>query len=150
MFGGATTLLPHPHPARRSSPPPDPPARRARPRHRCAVPRPSPPHGRLCVPSLLSGVLSPRVFMRPVLALAILLGAAPAWAVGIDVAPLSGLKTTEAGGTATFTVVLASQPSADVTIPVTTSNPAEGTVSVSSLTSTTADWDVPQTITVTG
>ena len=35
---------------------------------------------------------------------------------GITVTPTTGLTTTEAGGTATFTVVLASQPTADVTI----------------------------------
>ena len=37
-------------------------------------------------------------------------------AAGIIVTPTSGLTTTEAGGTATFTIVLASQPTADVTI----------------------------------
>ena len=35
---------------------------------------------------------------------------------GITVTPTSGLTTTEAGGTATFTVVLTAQPTADVTI----------------------------------
>ena len=35
---------------------------------------------------------------------------------GITVTPTSGLTTTEAGGTATFTVVLDSQPTADVTV----------------------------------
>ena len=35
---------------------------------------------------------------------------------GITVTPTSGLTTTEAGGTATFTVVLDAQPTADVTI----------------------------------
>ena len=37
-------------------------------------------------------------------------------AAGITVAPTSGLVTTEAGGAATFTVVLNAQPTADVTI----------------------------------
>ena len=37
-------------------------------------------------------------------------------AAGITVTPTSGLTTTEAGGTATFTVVLTSQPTADVSI----------------------------------
>ena len=37
-------------------------------------------------------------------------------AVGITVTPTAGLTTTEAGGTATFTVVLNTQPTADVTI----------------------------------
>ena len=37
---------------------------------------------------------------------------------GVTVSPTSGLVTTEAGGTATFTVVLNSQPTANVTIPI--------------------------------
>ena len=37
-------------------------------------------------------------------------------AAGITVTPTTGLTTTEAGGTATFTVVLNTQPTADVTI----------------------------------
>ena len=48
---------------------------------------------------------------------------------GITVSPTSGLVTTEAGGTATFTVVLTSQPTADVTIGLTSSDTTEGTVS---------------------
>src|SRR5207248_1571552 len=39
---------------------------------------------------------------------------------------------------------------ADVVIPIASSNAAEGTASVSSLTFTAADWNVPQTVTVTG
>jgi hypothetical protein len=69
---------------------------------------------------------------------------------GITVTPTSGLATSEAGGPATFHVVLASQPTANVVIPVTSSDPTEGTVNVSSLTFTAADWNVPQTVTVTG
>src|SRR4030095_3418972 len=41
---------------------------------------------------------------------------------GITVPPTSGLTTTEAGGTATFTVVLNSQPTADVTIGLSSNN----------------------------
>ena len=69
---------------------------------------------------------------------------------GITVTPTSGLTTTEAGGTATFTVVLNSQPTADVTIGLTSSNTTEGTVGPTSLTFTSANWNVPQTVTVTG
>ncbi len=69
---------------------------------------------------------------------------------GITVTPTSGLETTEKGGTATFTVVLKKKPSADVTIPVSSSNTAEGTVSPASLTFTPANWDSPQTVTITG
>ena len=68
---------------------------------------------------------------------------------GITVSPISG-PTTEAGGTATFTVVLASQPTADVTLAVSSSDLTEGTVSTGSLTFTAANWNAPQTVTVTG
>jgi hypothetical protein len=69
---------------------------------------------------------------------------------GANVVPTAGLITTEAGGTATFTVVLTSQPTANVTIPLISTNPAEGTVSPASLTFTPANWNVAQTVTVTG
>ena len=49
-------------------------------------------------------------------------------AAGITVTPTSGLTTTEAGGTATFTVVLTSAPTGDVTINLSSSDPTEGTV----------------------
>src|SRR5262249_55432853 len=69
---------------------------------------------------------------------------------GLAVTPIAGLVTTEAGGTATFTVKLTSQPSADVVIPVASDNVAEGVAAPASLTFTAADWNVPQTVTVTG
>ena len=69
---------------------------------------------------------------------------------GVAVTPTSGLLTTEAGGTAQFTVVLESQPTADVTIDVASSNTDEGIVSSASVTFTENDWDSPQTVTVTG
>ena len=69
---------------------------------------------------------------------------------GITVSPIAGLTTTEAGGTATFTVVLASQPIANVSVGLSSSNTAEGTVSVPSLTFTPNNWKVPQTVTVRG
>jgi len=69
---------------------------------------------------------------------------------GITVTPTSGLVTTEAGGTATFTVKLNTQPTASVTIGLSSSNTAEGTVAPTSLTFTTANWATAQTVTVTG
>jgi hypothetical protein len=60
------------------------------------------------------------------------------------------LSTTEAGGTDTFTVVLDAQSSADVVITVTSNDASEGTPDVSTLTFTPANWDTPQTITITG
>ncbi len=68
---------------------------------------------------------------------------------GISVSPISG-DTTEAGGTATFSVVLDSEPSADVVIGLSSTNTDEGTVSVSSLAFTAGNWDQPQQVTVTG
>ncbi|MBN1771458.1 MAG: calcium-binding protein, partial [Deltaproteobacteria bacterium] len=69
---------------------------------------------------------------------------------GIRVNPITGLVTTEAGGTATFTVVLLTQPTADVVIGLSSSDEGEGTVSSASLTFTTENWAAPQTVTVTG
>jgi hypothetical protein len=68
----------------------------------------------------------------------------------IVVTPTSGLVTTEAGGTARFTVVLTSQPRANVAIGLSSSDPSAGTVSPASLTFTPGNWNVPQTVTVTG
>ena len=68
---------------------------------------------------------------------------------GFMVSAISG-DTTEEGGTATFTVRLTSEPLADVTIPVSSSDTAEGTVDKSDLTFTAANWDAEQTVTVTG
>ena len=65
--------------------------------------------------------------------------------------PTSGLVTTESGGTATFTVRLATVPTAVVTVALTSSNTAEGTVSPTSLTfQPNATALNPQTVTVTG
>jgi len=69
---------------------------------------------------------------------------------GFFVTPTSGLQTTEAGGTATFTVVLNSQPTADVTVALASNDTTEATVSTSSLTFTSQNWNAPQTVTVTG
>ena len=68
---------------------------------------------------------------------------------GVTVSPIS-VTTSEDATTATFTVVLTSQPSADVTIPIISGDPSEGTVDQASLTFTTANWDTAQTVTVTG
>lgn len=69
---------------------------------------------------------------------------------GITVAPTSGLVTSESGGTATFAIVLQAQPTADVTIALSSSDPSEGTVSPSSVTFTSANWNSPRVVTVSG
>jgi hypothetical protein len=66
----------------------------------------------------------------------------------VDAAP--NLQTKEDGSTATFTVVLTSQPTDDVVIGLSSSDVTEGTVAPGSLTFTAANWNVPQTVTVTG
>lgn len=68
----------------------------------------------------------------------------------VVVTPTSGLTTTEAGGTATFTLVLAAGPSSDVTIDLVSSDLTEGTVAPASVTFTSLNWSVPQTVVVTG
>jgi uncharacterized repeat protein (TIGR01451 family) len=69
---------------------------------------------------------------------------------GVIVDPISGLITTEQGGTATFTVVLTTQPEFDVTIPITSNDVTEGVPDQSSLTFTVENWNIPQTVTVIG
>jgi len=68
---------------------------------------------------------------------------------GFIVSPISG-NTTEEGATAAFTVTLLSSPIADVTIGVSSSDATEGTVDKASFTFSAANWNMPQTITVTG
>ncbi|MEQ1853828.1 MAG: Calx-beta domain-containing protein, partial [Chthoniobacteraceae bacterium] len=69
---------------------------------------------------------------------------------GITVNPTSGLVTTEAGGTGTFTVVLDSPPSANVTVTLSSDDPTEGSPGPVTLTFTPFNWNTPQTVTVTG
>ncbi|MBK8170384.1 MAG: hypothetical protein IPK60_08550 [Sandaracinaceae bacterium] len=69
---------------------------------------------------------------------------------GITVTPTSGLITSEAGGTATFQIVLNTQPTDDVTISLSSTNEDEGTVSPASVVFTSLNWSAARTITVTG
>lgn len=59
-------------------------------------------------------------------------------------------NTTEAGGTATFSVVLNSEPIADVTVNLGSSDASEGIANATALTFTSANWNTPQVVTVTG
>ncbi|MCY4488726.1 MAG: putative Ig domain-containing protein, partial [Deltaproteobacteria bacterium] len=63
---------------------------------------------------------------------------------------VEGLGTTEAGGTATFSVALSTAPSAQVEVGLTSSDTGEGTVSPATLTFTATDWATAQPVTVTG
>lgn len=68
---------------------------------------------------------------------------------GVTLTPTTGLQTSESGKDASFAAVLNSQPSADVTLNLTSSNPKEGKVPAS-ITFTPANWFTPQTVTIQG
>lgn len=71
-------------------------------------------------------------------------------AAGIVAVPSTGLSTTEAGGTATFDVRLHSRPTANVTLALWSSNPAEGRVAPTRLVFSPTTWDLAQAVTVMG
>lgn len=82
-------------------------------------------------------------------------------AVGPGVQPASDILVTVsgadnrvnedgAGNTDTFTVVLQRQPLSDVVLNLSSADTGETVVSLSTLTFTNADWDIPQAVTVTG
>lgn len=69
--------------------------------------------------------------------------------IGANTSSISG-NTTELGGTASFTLALNTQPSADVVIAISSDDTTEGVVSPASLTFTASNWNVAQSISVTG
>ncbi len=73
-------------------------------------------------------------------------------AAGVQFSRTTGLTTNEFAGTDTFTAVLTTAPAAGTTVSFTlaSSDPSEGTVSPSSLTFNSSDWNVPKTVVVTG
>ena len=62
----------------------------------------------------------------------------------------SDTTTSEDGDEASFTVVLDINPIDDVTIPINSSDVSEGTITVDELVFTPSNWEVPQTVIVTG
>lgn len=69
--------------------------------------------------------------------------------IGITVSKISG-NTHESGSSATFTVVLTSEPTHPVTINLTSTNKNEGLVTPISLAFAPSQWNSAQTVTVTG
>jgi hypothetical protein len=69
---------------------------------------------------------------------------------GVTVTPSTGLTVTEGGGSASVSLVLTSEPTADVVITLASDDPSEATVSPATITFTPANWNVVQTVTVTG
>ncbi len=71
-------------------------------------------------------------------------------APGVVIKPEKVLMTFEDGKTDTFNISLNSAPKSDVTVNLTTSNDKECSLDKSSLTFTADNWNVEQTVTVTG
>ncbi|WP_456379055.1 leucine-rich repeat domain-containing protein [Thiolapillus sp.] len=69
---------------------------------------------------------------------------------GVTVSPVSGLVTTEDGGSTTFRVLLNAQPGADVTIDITSTDVGEGVVSPADLVFTPGNWNLQQIVSITG
>jgi len=69
---------------------------------------------------------------------------------GVLISPVTGLATAEDGSQAQFQVVLASQPTAPVTLGLHVSDSGEGSVFPTSITIPPQDWDQPVIVTVTG
>lgn len=69
----------------------------------------------------------------------------------VDVnAPITGLTTNESGTTSNFTVKLNIQPSANVSLGLQISDTTEGSLSSNSLIFTPTNWNIAQTVTITG
>ncbi|MFC1749235.1 calcium-binding protein [Pseudomonadota bacterium] len=68
----------------------------------------------------------------------------------VSVTPPVNAVTTEVGGQIQFSVVLDSVPTANVLIPVQSSNSVKGNASVTELLFTPDNWNIGQTVTVTG
>lgn len=66
------------------------------------------------------------------------------------ITPTTGLVTSEGGLSTIFKVFLNKAPLADVMIPVVSSDTTEGTTSTTTLIFTPANWNLEQTVTVTG
>ena len=69
---------------------------------------------------------------------------------GLTITPTTGLRTTESGRPAIFTVRLATEPAGAVELTLASSNTAEGTVAPTTLTFAAAAWQTAQPVTLTG
>jgi hypothetical protein len=69
---------------------------------------------------------------------------------GFSITNTGNNQVNEAGGTLTLNVALTTQPSGNVTVNVLSSNTAEGTLSNNVLNFTSSNWNVAQSIVVTG
>ena len=86
----------------------------------------------------------------PLLLLTFLLVLPASPALGQSLVFSSNTVTVTEGGTQTYTVKLATQPSDEVTVQIRSQDTGAATVLPLRLTFTTADWETAQTVTVTG
>jgi hypothetical protein len=68
---------------------------------------------------------------------------------GVTINPVGGLATTETGVTDRFTIVLASAPTASVTVNLSSSDTTEGTLSTPSVTFDANNWSTLREVTIT-
>ena len=71
-------------------------------------------------------------------------------AANVLVNPINGLVTTESGGSDSIDISLATQPAADVTVGLSSSDTGEGVLVSAELVFTPADWNIAQAVTVNG
>jgi CSLREA domain-containing protein len=69
---------------------------------------------------------------------------------GVTVSTPSSVTTNEGGSSSQFTVVLDTPPSANVNIPLSVTDASEASLSMTTLVFTAANWNIAQTVTVTG
>lgn len=74
----------------------------------------------------------------------------PAPTPGVEVTPTNGLATSQNGGTVSFAAYLDAPPAAEVDLDLAVSDPTAGVLSTNELVFEPTNWNVPQTITVTG
>lgn len=70
--------------------------------------------------------------------------------IGVTAMPVTSLVTSESGSSVEIQFRLATPPMANVTIPLSSSDTSEGTINVNALTFTPLNWEIPQSIVVTG
>ncbi|MDB5339537.1 MAG: Calx-beta protein [Planctomycetaceae bacterium] len=68
----------------------------------------------------------------------------------VNVTAASNLQTSESGASVSFTAVLNTKPTSNVSFNLTNTNLDEAFLSASSLVFTPSNWNIPQTVTVTG
>ena len=69
---------------------------------------------------------------------------------GVRLSATAGLSTTESGGVATLQVALSRKPTAPVTLPLQISDATEGSLTITSLTFDSTNWNIPQSVVVRG